>query len=341
MGHSASPYVELRPDARRWAPGASARLRRVFLMSRPCPIIVTLSAVTKIAKPGRMTEERCPLHVGLGVEQHRPPVGVRRLDAEAEVGQGPDGDQLVPEAQEPHREHRTDGVRDDVPEDDVGLRGAQDLSRLDVVLGVDLERQAPHQAGEGRPAGDGQRGDQGAVAGAEDGDQEQGDDHVGEADQHVDGAHHQLVEPAAPAGGEGPDDDARHGTDDQGDGGDRHREPAAPHQPGQHVPAEVVGAEPVLAGGAGQPVGQVLGRRVVGGDPRGEQQDQQDRREQHDADVERPVNGPAPRGAASSSTFGRCGCADRSDVGRWWRRARLRQRAQAWLATLIDGLRTP
>ena len=73
--------------------------------------------------------------------------------------------------------------------------------------------------------------------------------------------------------------DAGHRADHQGDRGDGHREPAAPHQPGQHVAAEVVGAEPVLGRRPGQPVGQVLGGRVVRRDPGREHQDQQHQRE--------------------------------------------------------------
>ena len=77
-----------------------------FFRSRPWPIMVTLSADRKIASAGQDAEAGCALHVGLGVEQHRAPVGVGRLHAEAEVGQRTDGDQLVPEPQEPHRHHR-------------------------------------------------------------------------------------------------------------------------------------------------------------------------------------------------------------------------------------------
>ncbi len=66
-------------------------------------------------------------------------------------------------------------------------------------------------------------------------------------------AHDDLVDPAAQVAG----DDAERGADGAGedDGGEahHHRDPGAEDEPGQHVAAQMIGAEQMLAAAAGLP----------------------------------------------------------------------------------------
>ena len=131
----------------------------------------------------------------------------------------------------------------------------------------------------------------------------QGEDERREGQAGVGPAHEQVVDAAAAEARHQPD----HQRQDEGDAhrleGDLHGDARAVDQPGEDVATEVVGAEPVAGADAGVRVGQVLGVRVVGRDPRRE-----DRRNRHehqppkaeqDADAgdelqQAPVIGPRP-----------------------------------------------
>ena len=82
------------------------------------PERVTHSATVKITRPGaRMVIG--DLHgVGLGRGKHRAPVGLRRLHAEAQVGEGADADQELPEPERGLSQQRRGEVGQDVPPDD-------------------------------------------------------------------------------------------------------------------------------------------------------------------------------------------------------------------------------
>ena len=84
--------------------------------------------------------------------------------------------------------------------------------------------------------------------GAHDGDDHDGEQHARKGEEHVDQALGEEVERPADVAGEEPEGHADQETDGDGDEADTEREAGAPDDPGQHVPSELVGPEPVLAG---------------------------------------------------------------------------------------------
>ena len=99
------------------------------------------------------------------------------------------------------------------------------------------------------------------------------DGHRGDAVEHVDHTHDDVIDPAAEVAGDAAHQDTQGGFDDNDDEADDQRDAAAVHQAGQHVHAVGVGAQPVLLAGAGVTVVDVglghlldaphLGGRIV------------------------------------------------------------------------------
>ncbi len=98
---------------------------------------------------------------------------------------------------------------------------------------------------------------QAGTQGCDDGERQQ---QVGEGEQHVDGAHRERVDPAAPVDGHQADQGAGQGRRGHGDGAHRQAGAGAPYQARQQVAAQLVGAQQ-MPGTAGrqQPPGQIHG----------------------------------------------------------------------------------
>jgi hypothetical protein len=90
-------------------------------------------------------------------------------------------------------------------------------------------------------------------------------------------------------------------------------------QPGERVPAQFVGAEPVLAARALQPIGDLLRGRVVAGDQRRRDGGDDDQPEHDQPDQRRLVGGEAPEEDAGGhhrpGRCGDCGIGNGCDVG--------------------------
>jgi hypothetical protein len=135
-----------------------------------------------------------------------------------------------------------------------------------------------------------------------------------ERELQVGEAHEQPVRPAADVAGDEPHDRADHTREQRGGDADEQRDSGAVDQPAQHVTAELVGAEHVRGVAAGQPRRrlqpheQVLGRRVVRRDDRGEHGSDGDGGEDGERDegelVAQHGNGPRTPGEARHARRG-------------------------------------
>ena len=117
------------------------------------------------------------------------------------------------------------------------------------------------QGGEGRPGDPGEAGDehdaQGQhhvvlVAGAQDTDDDQGQQDAGKGGEGVVEAHEDLVHHAAEIAGEGAHHRAAHSADGHGGGGDGEGGAGALQHAAEDVAAEIVRTHKVMEGGAGQ-----------------------------------------------------------------------------------------
>ncbi len=188
---------------------------------------------------------RCDPDGGEAVGGHRTPGRGRRLNTdpeEAEEGLEQDG-RGHPESG--LHDDRAKGVREDVPEQDLGGLGAARPGGFDELALAQRERLATNQASHIHPA----RGDDGdddvVEAGAQQQQQDHGHQQVGDAVEDVDDERHDRVEPPPVVAGEQPDRDANREDEHLGADPDDERDLGPDHQPAQHVAAEDVGAEPV------------------------------------------------------------------------------------------------
>ena len=146
------------------------------------------------------------------------------------------------------------------------------------------EHAPAQQAGEHRHVGDADGDHQLPQAGAEQGDEPDREEEAGERQHDVDDAHDRRVGGAAEVAGDGTEQP----TGDQGQGHrddpDEERHAGAVDDPGEHVTAEIVEAEPVLLGRPGAALSSEaievgLTRRCLG-----RQQGSEDSDGDHEAD---------------------------------------------------------
>ena len=135
------------------------------------------------------------------------------------------------------------------------------------------------------------------------------DDQEGHRVEGVDDAHHQGVEPPAGVAGDGAPDDADGHRNQRGDQADGERHAAAVEDAREHIAAEVVGAEPVGAGGRQVLVWQV--QQVGVGQAREHRADETGERDQDQRPRARPSPPCCETGAARRPSRGRCLFPDR------------------------------
>lgn len=236
-----------------------------------------------MAKPGTRAGRECALDDGrLPLLHHQTPVGAGRLGAEAQIGERGQGHQSLAEQHDQIADDRTAEVGDEVAGADPGSAHALDAIGVDVGLATFGECHRAGVFGDGRGVGETEREHGGRHSGAEDGDDQNGEQQprkgvhdVGEAGDHG-------VDPAATPCGECAEGD----TEDGGDGQQEDRGDEAGAGTVQHPREEVlsggVGAEQMFRAGADQGCGEVDG---IGG-VRSEQRSEERRQDDHD---ERPA----------------------------------------------------
>ena len=160
------------------------------------------------------------------------------------------------------------------------------------------------EAGVGRPGGDRDGDDRVVDAGAQRGDEGQGQDQAREGEEDVGDPHQDGVEPAAGIACEGADQEADRADDDRDQGDDGERDARAPDDAGVDVAAELVGAEPVGGRGRLQALGEVLGDGRLRGEPGGEGGDQDQQQDDGEADQRHRVGAEGEPGAVGLAEAG-------------------------------------
>ena len=219
--------------------------------------------------PGNVAICHCVRDQRLAVGDHRAPVGGRRRDARAEVAERDDREHR--EHDVAHREHDRlrDHVRQQVADDDAGVREAGRARREHVLEALLHEDLAAHDARVRDPADGRDRDDDRALARAEHEHEREHQHDEREGDDDVDEAHHDRVDEARRSSRPGsraavPMQNGQNTAKNA----DQQVDAAGVDEPREHVAAELVGAEPVRAARVRVGVQQILGVRVVARDQR-------------------------------------------------------------------------
>ncbi|RMR94589.1 hypothetical protein ALP75_204444 [Pseudomonas syringae pv. actinidiae] len=162
-------------------------------------------------------------------------------------------------------------------------RGALQLHRHNEIGVAQRQGFGPRQACDWRPGGEGDGDDRVLQTRTKGGDERQRQYQARKRDEDVGNAHEQAVHPAAEIAGHSADQQADRADDHGHQHHDVQRDTRAIHQPAEHIAAVFIGAEPVLFPGHAQGRRQILGERVMGGDPRREQGNNQQRHDDNQA----------------------------------------------------------
>ena len=184
--------------------------------------------------------------VAIRRRDHRPPLGVRRLDAEAEESEAGDLEHGGGEPERRLDDQRGQRVGEHPVREQPAVAHAEGAVGGDEVLLADRQHLAAYDTGVGGHADDGDRQHAVDQAAAEHRDDEDRQQQRRERQQHVHAAHQHVVE-AAP---EEPGDESDRRAEDDGDGdgagaGDE-RDAGAEDDPAELVPAVLVEAHQVL-----------------------------------------------------------------------------------------------
>jgi len=175
-------------------------------------------------EPGKEREVGCHEDEGAGVVQHRPPGGGRRLHAEAEEAQRGLGDDGPGHAEGGLHDQRRREQRQEMPDDDTARRRAERTRRLDELALAQPVHLAADQARIAGPADQAEGEDHVPQARAEEAGERDREQEAGKGEEHVDGAHQELVDPAARVAGDSAEGAADRDRDDDGREPDRERD---------------------------------------------------------------------------------------------------------------------
>ena len=242
---------------------------------------------------------------------HGAPVWRGGLDAQPQVAEGDDGEDVLDDVGHRVDDRLRDHVGQQVAPDDPHAGQAARLGGEDVLLSLGDGDLAAGDAGVGDPA-DGGDGDVDALLAAAEDEHQRDDQHEeGEGDDDVDDAHDDGVNPAAEVAGQAAQDRAENEREDHRDDGDAQVHLAAVEQPGPGVAAFLVSAEQVAGlPEAKQRLFQVLGVGVERGQQGRAVAHEQDDRQQHQARYQGRLAVPAAaacpdaRGGRRRSGFG-------------------------------------
>src|SRR5579885_2450398 len=173
-----------------------------------------------------------------GVGEHVPPGGFRRLGAEAEEAERRLGEDRLREVDGYEDGQRRDDVREDVAPDDPQVARSERARRLDERLTHHLEHRRPDHAGELGREDDPDRHHRVQARRAEEADDEEPEQQVGEGEDHVDEAHQHEVEEAPVEGGEDADHEPGAQADPDRHGADLERDLRAVDDAGERVAPE-------------------------------------------------------------------------------------------------------
>ncbi len=177
------------------------------------------------------------------VAHHGAPIGRRWLHAEPQETQSGAHDDHEPDQRGRVDDHRRDHVGQDEAENDGSGLGAAGARRLHIGLGSDLKRGGAHEPRDIGDEHDHDRQDLGRRPGlqsARDGD---GQKHEREGEQHIEGAHDDLIDPAAEIGGQQAEHQADHHRAQRRHDSDQKRDARAPEEPGKNIASVTVGTE--------------------------------------------------------------------------------------------------
>ena len=187
--------------------------------------------------------------LGVAVLRERAPRRVRRVDAEAEEREERLAEHDAGQLEEDEDDHEAERVRQQMPEENAMPARADRARRAHVVVLLERDDLAAHDARRREPGRDGQRDDhRPEVDGAEDRERDDRERQVRQAVEGVEDAHQPVVEPAADEARDRAVEDADHHDRDGGGEADPDRDPAAERRAQEQVAAELIGAERMRPG---------------------------------------------------------------------------------------------
>jgi len=169
----------------------------------------------------------------------------------------------------------------------VGLAGH--ARRLHILFLLLRHHHAADDARIGRNRIDAERDIERIKPAAEGGDQRDRQEPAGKGDDRVHDAHQCRVHPAAGEAGDRADRNAEEGAEKDRADGDLKRRARAEHDAAISIPAEVVGAEPMIGAGAFEALGDVNFIGVVGGHEGSEQRGYEPDPDDHDAEQRQAI----------------------------------------------------
>ena len=211
------------------------------------------------------------------------PVGLARLQAQAEEVDGGDEDDRVGEAQADVGRDRRDDVRQDLSSQNRECSLAARDCGLDESAHGLLERRRADDARDERRLDGRDPGNEHGLARSRPGDNHQDEEKGGDRDEDVDAAHQDRVRERAAVPGDETDETAGGIGDQRGQTGEGEHAAPAPEHAREHVSADDVRAERRLRARAGKRNPDRLGRRVRGKE-RPEQGDAEHEDEQGEPD---------------------------------------------------------
>ena len=200
---------------------------------------------------------------------------------------------------------------------------------VEMALGEDGR---PHGARDERGEDEADDDDDGRGRGAERDEDEQGDDDQRQRQEHLDQAADDRVDPAAEIAHHEADRRPERGAEQRGERRDGEDVARADEDAGEHVAADLVGAEPVLGRRRRKRVEEVVGERIVGHEGRREGGAERPEEDDRRADQEGRAAQEDPDRRA---LLARRGCGRSGGLGR---RARLGGRAHRPSSALRRGL---
>jgi len=151
--------------------------------------------VIMMAKPGKMHIQGADVVSALS--QHGAPFGQGDRNTDTQEAQRRCGNDGVADCQSHLNNDGGQAVGDDVAHDDLPGGKTHGVSRFNVLHAADLHNGSSGDTGEGRSCRNGQGEQQRCGAGAENGDNNNGDHDVGDGIQNIIGTHDQIVDEAA------------------------------------------------------------------------------------------------------------------------------------------------
>jgi hypothetical protein len=223
--------------------------------------------------------------VGAGIVEHGSPRRGGRLHTEAEKAEGGFGEDGTSHADRGLNQHGLDDIGQDVVEHQAEIRRAERAGSLDELALLDGHDLRADEARVVDPVGERERNDEVRQAGAEEGDDGDGEkdarkrkEGVGEidVDENVGPAFVKASERSEEKAGEKREGDDRHG--------DRERDAGTVERAREDVAAELIGAKPVGVRGREQALREVELCGVARGEERSEERDENEESKESDAD---------------------------------------------------------